>query len=191
MNEALESIYAYTRAEAIEAGEQFDAGSIAEEIGFRFPVFLTRAVWLGYIVPPEGLEGQDIAGRLRDTLRALQTDINKGGAGTDMLYFLVKYQLPSETRLRGYEAIKYAKQHNLTLSKYSDSVAPAREGLTVEEAADIEPYLIYIDKKPAEKPQFETTEIQLVAVVGPVDNDDPRPALTIMLPGEENTEPSC
>ncbi len=183
MNDVLDSIYSYTREQAIEDGEQVDAGSMAKEAGFKFPVYLTRAVWQGYIVPPEGLEGQDTSERLLDTLRTLHTYIKQGGAGTDTIYFMVPYQLPSETRLKGYEAMEYAKKHNLTLCKYNDPIEPAREGLTVEEAATIEPYLIYIDKEPADKPLFETKEIQLVAVSGPTDINDPRPALTIMLDG--------
>jgi hypothetical protein len=55
----------------------------------------------------------------------------------------------------------------------------------VEEAAAIEPYFIYIDRVLAEMPLFETQEIQLVAVSGPTDLDDPRPSLTIMLVGED------
>jgi len=190
MNEALKDIYSHTRLQAIEAGEQFDAGDMAKEAGFRFPVFLTRAVWQNYIVPPAGLEdqvleGQALEDRLWQTLVTLRAYINLGGVGTDIIYFLVPYQLPVEEQLRGYEAINYAKEHNLTLAKSEDPSGPAREGLTVEEAAAVEPRLIYINRLPSENPQFEAREIQLVAVSGPTDNDDIRPALTVMLTGEE------
>ncbi|KAF1084039.1 hypothetical protein SPSYN_02951 [Sporotomaculum syntrophicum] len=180
----LESNYSYTRAQAIEDGEQVEAGNMAKEAGFKYPVYFTRAVWQEYIVAPEGLEGQDTAERLWDTLCALRTSI-KQASGVTPLYFMVPYQLPSETRLRGYEAIKYAKKHNLTLCKYNDPIVSARAGLTLEEADTIDKYLIYVDREPAEKPQFETKEIQLVAVAGPNDINDPRPALTVMLVGKD------
>ncbi len=35
-------IYAYTRKQAIEDGEQVDVSTTAAEAGIRFPVFLTR-----------------------------------------------------------------------------------------------------------------------------------------------------
>ena len=38
-------IYAYTRKQAIEDGEQVDVSNTAAEAGIRFPVFLTRRVF--------------------------------------------------------------------------------------------------------------------------------------------------
>ncbi len=51
------------------------------------------------------------------------------------------------TKLTGYEAISYAEENNLPLSKYADPIEDARGGLTVDEAqevARIDPELIYI-----------------------------------------------
>lgn len=51
-------------------------------------------------------------------------------------------------RLSGYGAIEYAERHGMELSKYSDPVEDAREGLTVEEAREIareDPNLIHLD----------------------------------------------
>lgn len=46
-------IYAYTRKQALEDGEQVDVSTTAAEAGIRFPVFLTRAVYDAYVtVPP-------------------------------------------------------------------------------------------------------------------------------------------
>lgn len=53
-------------------------------------------------------------------------------------------------KLTGYDAIKYAQEHDLTLSKYSDPTEDAREGLSPEEALEIareDPRLIYIEQK--------------------------------------------
>jgi len=52
------------------------------------------------------------------------------------------------TTLHGYDAIEYAERHGLRLSKHTDPIEHAREGLTVDEARDIardDPSLIYLD----------------------------------------------
>lgn len=49
--------------------------------------------------------------------------------------------------LTGYAAITYAESRELRLSKYSDPIEEARDGLTVDEARDVaaeDPSLIYI-----------------------------------------------
>jgi hypothetical protein len=46
-------IYAHTRKQAVEDGEQVDVSTTAAEAGIRFPVFLTRHVFDAYVtVPP-------------------------------------------------------------------------------------------------------------------------------------------
>ena len=78
-----ETIYSYSRAQAIEDGYLIDVSTMAQEAGIRFPVALTRAVWDEYITPDErSLKyGQSEEGRLWDTLwmfrvaaRRTQTD---------------------------------------------------------------------------------------------------------------------
>ena len=65
-------IYAYTRKQAVEDGEQVDVSATAAEAGIRFPVFLTRRVFNNYVaVPPEAI-GQDEAGRLWDIVWMLR-----------------------------------------------------------------------------------------------------------------------
>lgn len=54
-----------------------------------------------------------------------------------------------QTTLTGTDAIRYAEQNGLTLSKYADPTEGAREGLTVDEARDVaaqDPGLIWIDR---------------------------------------------
>ena len=49
--------------------------------------------------------------------------------------------------ITGLDAIEYAAEHGLTLSKYNDPIEDAREGLTVEEAREVaaeDPSLIYV-----------------------------------------------
>jgi len=63
-------IFSYTREQAIEDGVLVDVSEVAKEAGIRYPVAVTRALWDGYIVPPEKTRasGQSEAGRLWDTL---------------------------------------------------------------------------------------------------------------------------
>ena len=49
--------------------------------------------------------------------------------------------------ITGYDAIDYAEEHGLSLSKHADPTEDAREGLTPEEAREVaaeDPSLIYV-----------------------------------------------
>ena len=59
-----EVIYAYTRKDALADGVQIDVSEVAREAGLKFPVYLTRAVWEGYVRVPDGVRCQDEKGRL-------------------------------------------------------------------------------------------------------------------------------
>jgi hypothetical protein len=61
-------ISTYTRAQAVADGMQIEVTKTAQEAGIRFPVFLTRTVFDAYVAVPEGVTGQDEAGRLWDIL---------------------------------------------------------------------------------------------------------------------------
>jgi hypothetical protein len=84
MNENLnpfgQVIFSYSRAQAVADGFQVDVTKTAREAGIRFPVFLTRAVFDAYVAVPEGVEGQDEAGRLWDILWMLRFAIRKAAA---------------------------------------------------------------------------------------------------------------
>lgn len=58
----------YSRADAIRDGELIDVSEVAKEAGFRYPVALTRAVFVGCVEVPFGVQGQDESGRLWDVL---------------------------------------------------------------------------------------------------------------------------
>jgi hypothetical protein len=70
-----EVIYSYTRAQAVADGVQVDVSKVAAEAGIRFPVFLTRTVFDAYVAVPEGVTGQDEAGRLWDIVWMLRFGI--------------------------------------------------------------------------------------------------------------------
>lgn len=63
-----EVISTYTRAQALEDGVLVDVSETAREAGIKFPVALTATVWGQYVEVPEGVTGQDEAGRLWDIL---------------------------------------------------------------------------------------------------------------------------
>ena len=68
-------VYAYTRAQAIADGVHNDVSAVAREMGIQFPVYITYGVLVSYVVVPDGVEGQDAAGRLWDILWMLRDAI--------------------------------------------------------------------------------------------------------------------
>jgi hypothetical protein len=82
-------IHVYTRAQALADGVLVDVTTTAQEAGIKYPVALTRTVWCQYVEVPEGVEGQDEAGRLWDVLWMLRHAIRMAKPGTR----IVLYQL--------------------------------------------------------------------------------------------------
>ena len=63
-----EVLSVYTRAQALKDGVLVDVSAAAKEAGIKFPVALTATVWGQCVEVPEGVTGQDEAGRLWDIL---------------------------------------------------------------------------------------------------------------------------
>lgn len=80
-------IYAYTRKQAAEDGEQVDVSTTAQEAGIRFPVFLTRAVYDTYVTVPPNVSGQDESGRLWDIVWMMRFAIKSSRTDTDRIPF--------------------------------------------------------------------------------------------------------
>src|ERR1019366_3421674 len=80
-------IYAYTRKQAVEDGEQVDVSTTAAEAGIRFPVFLTRRVFDAYVTVPPNVTGQDEAGRLWDIVSMLRFAIKSGRDAGDRIEY--------------------------------------------------------------------------------------------------------
>ena len=70
-------IYSYSRAQAVADGVQVEVSKIAAEAGIKFPVFLTRTVYVAYVTVPPEVSGQDEAGRLWDIVWMLRFAIQK------------------------------------------------------------------------------------------------------------------
>jgi hypothetical protein len=92
-----EVIYAYTRAQAIEDGVLVDVSETAREAGIKFPVALTRAVWVNYVEVPEGVVAQDESGRLWDILWMLRCQIRRSQG--DTLHFQLYLRNHNRERL--------------------------------------------------------------------------------------------
>lgn len=90
-----ETIFTYSRSQAIEDGVLIDVTAMAKEQGIRFPVAITTEFWHTYIVPPqeEDLSCQSIEGRLWDTLWLFRCAA--AGCPTDRIMFYVHYVMES------------------------------------------------------------------------------------------------
>ena len=94
-------ISTYTRAQAIEDGVLIDAGSMAQEVGFKWPVAVTSAAWADCVTWTEDDNRQQVyqdeSGRLWDVLfmasHAIRT---RAGSGDRLLFQL--YRVPRDGR---------------------------------------------------------------------------------------------
>ena len=92
-------IYSYSRAQAIEDGVLIDAGSMAQEAGFKWSVALTSAAWADCVAwtdeDSQKQVHQDQSGRLWDVLcmasHAIRT---RADSGDQLLYQL--YRVPRD-----------------------------------------------------------------------------------------------
>jgi hypothetical protein len=81
-------IFAYTRAQAIADGVLMDVTETAKEAGFRYPVALTHGAWCECVAVPNGVEGQDEAGRLWDVLNVLRFAIKTADNSSELRFQL-------------------------------------------------------------------------------------------------------
>jgi hypothetical protein len=120
-------IYSYTRAQAVADGVQVEVTKTAQEAGIKFPMFLTRAVFDAYVAVPEGVTGQDEAGRLWDVVWMTRFAIIRCRPGVDRI-----------------------------------------------------PVALYVRND-----NHRAKLVKLIATCGPLDMDDPQPAITVMMPDED------
>ncbi len=92
-------ISSYTRAQAIEDGVLIDAGPMASEVGFNWPVALTSAVWADCVAWTDGdsqkQAHQDQSGRLWDVVYMASQAIRTSKDSSDRLLFQV-YRVPCD-----------------------------------------------------------------------------------------------
>jgi hypothetical protein len=86
MFEKADLISRYTRAAAIRDGVLIDATPTARQVGFRYPVALTRAAWERCIAVPPGVACQDESGRLWGVVYLLRRAIGKSDGGAEVRF---------------------------------------------------------------------------------------------------------
>ncbi len=86
-----EPIYSYSRAQAIEDGVLVDVTEIAQQVGFRFPVAITVALY-ERLCPSIHDVGQEYHGRLWDVLWMAALKARLPGSSTDTINFIVTQQ---------------------------------------------------------------------------------------------------
>lgn len=82
-------IFAYSRAQALADGVLVDAGPLAAEAGFRYPVALTAAAWQECVEVPMTDLIHDQIGRLWDVLNVLRAAIKASHGHSDRIDFCV------------------------------------------------------------------------------------------------------
>ncbi len=94
-----EVISTYTRAQALEDGVLVDAGPMAKEVGFRFSVALTSAVWADCVAWTDSdsrkMPFQDQSGRLYDVLFMAAFAIRTSAVSSDRLLYEL-YRVPRD-----------------------------------------------------------------------------------------------
>src|ERR1035438_5791074 len=78
-------LYSYTRKQAVADGVQVEVTKTAQEAGIKFPDFLTRTVFNSFVTVPEGVTGQDEAGRLWDIVWMLRFGILRARPGCERI----------------------------------------------------------------------------------------------------------
>ena len=96
MSKEFQIISSYTTKQAIADGVLVTVDEkISEEAGIVYPVLMTGTVWNRYIRKPDGMEHQDMDGRLWDLLFMFAVQARKS-EGDALLFFKVLFQLPAE-----------------------------------------------------------------------------------------------
>ena len=99
-----EVISTYSRAQALEDGVLVDAGSLAKEAGFRWPVAITAAAWEDCVAwgdaDSDRQVHQDLSGRLWDVLFMAHHAIRASRTGGDRLTFKF-YRVPRDGKSTG------------------------------------------------------------------------------------------
>ncbi|MCE9560507.1 MAG: hypothetical protein K8U57_00490 [Planctomycetes bacterium] len=86
MSDDEELIFRYTRADALADGVLVDVTTTAREAGIRHPTAVTQAVFERCVRVPEGVGGQDEAGRTWDVLWMLRLAVARSSGGELLLY---------------------------------------------------------------------------------------------------------
>ncbi len=151
-------IYSYSRLQAIADGLQVDVSKVAAEAGIHFPVFVTRAVFDRYVAWPP--VNQPSAINHEHPALAGQ---DEAGRLWDIIW-MTRFAI---IRMR-------SPRNGSTLNSAPSTIS--HEPLAINRL----PVALYVRNHPQ-----AAQLVKLIALCGPLDIDDPQPAITIMLPYED------
>lgn len=80
-------VFSYTRADALEDGQQINISNISNEAGFKFPVFITNSV--NSIIEESLQFGNDWHGVMWDILTILRIEIKNQRSQNNQIHFTV------------------------------------------------------------------------------------------------------
>ena len=89
---------------ATRDGELIDVSTMAAEMGYRVPVAVTRAVWVG-VVEPDDTPGQSVEGRLWDVLFMLHVAIQRESGNTTEIHYQLLVAMPDVGDWQANEAL--------------------------------------------------------------------------------------
>lgn len=135
-------IFCYSRKNAINDGYQVEATvKTREEVGIRYPVYLTSTVYNRYVKVPDELKGfQDEDARLFELLYMFALSARQANERDYWVNFSLSVMIPKGVEWLKNEKKDFARTHRV---------------------------------------------VTLQSNIGPADFDDPSPAITIMIPGED------
>lgn len=91
-------IHSYTRARALEDGVLVDLSDWAREVGFRYPVACTAAVWAEInAIPASRQDCEDVRGRAHDVLTLAALAARRAGNET---LFEVRLNTPTKRKVQ-------------------------------------------------------------------------------------------
>ncbi len=90
-------IHRYTRKQALADGVLIDVTTTAKAAGIKYPTALTSAVWSQFVRVPDGVVGQDEAGRLWDILVLLHHTIRSSPTAADTVHFYLHVRNDNQT----------------------------------------------------------------------------------------------
>jgi hypothetical protein len=92
------SVQLLNRQEAIEAGILVDVSQIAEQVGLRLSVGISKPLWELGITASRQLADEECQGRVRDVLLALRLHVEQAEITAPWIKFPALLSLPPETQ---------------------------------------------------------------------------------------------
>ena len=91
----LKIIDSYTREDALNDGTLVDVSKVGKEAGFKYSIAMSKALYEGYIIPPEEIKNKENSTdwRLWDSLFMLRIAISRMRENNSFILYSVYYQM--------------------------------------------------------------------------------------------------